>query len=104
MLKNPILYSAFVILSAVVGLIGCERDDSEADLAMRKCTRLYMAYEDDGTSNLGVQDTDIRVVGPADSSEFGLSLRHVSGARGGGPMWLASFADGQRRMLQASVN
>lgn len=104
MLKNPILYSAFVILSAVVGLIGCERDDSEPDLEMRKFTRLYISYEEYGTSNLGVPDTNIRVVYPADSSEFGLSLRHVSGARGGGPMLLASFADGQRRLLQASVN
>lgn len=99
--KYPIYKLMFVVM-ALLGFYSCERDDREPDLEMRMFTRLYVSFEQFGTSNTaGVQDVNLRLIYPADSSVFEYSLAHVSAAKGGGPIL---FSPQLQSLFQASAN
>lgn len=99
MSKNSLLY-ILGLLVLIVGFYACERDDSEPSLEMRQFTRLYVSFEEYGTSN-NRADTNIRIIYPADSSVFGFNGRHVAPIRGGGPI---SYERDLNAMFHASIN
>ena len=101
MMKTSHFFKALVVLVSLVAVYSCERDDKEPDFGTKKFSRLYVSFEEYQTSNLGVADTNIRIIFPADSSEFKYSLGHVSAAKGGGPLYFNPFL---RNLYQASAS
>ncbi len=101
MWKSAILIKVCCAMALLIGFYACERNDAEPNLEMRKFTRLYVSFEQYNTSNLGVPDTNMRTIYPADSSEFNFTLKHVSQAKGGGPIY---FHPRLEALFQASAN
>src|SRR5690606_5544880 len=101
MFKNNILYKVFAVIGLLVGVYACEQDDAEPVLEMKKFSRLYVSFEEYMSSNQGVSDTNVRVIYPADSSEFKYSLGNVSQAKGGGVIYFNPFL---KTLFQASGN
>ncbi|GHE23632.1 NHL repeat-containing protein [Sphingobacterium griseoflavum] len=101
MWKSALLIKACCAIALLIGFYACERNDAEPNLEMRKFTRLYVSFEQYNTSSLGVPDTNMRTIYPADSSEFNFTLKHVSQAKGGGPIY---FHPRLEALFQASAN
>lgn len=91
MIKIPYVWRALAVVLILVAAYSCERDDSEPILDTKKFSRLYVSFEEFGTSNAGVADTNVRIVYPADSSEFKFSLKHLSPAKGGGVIYFNPY-------------
>lgn len=100
MMKIPYVFKALAVVFCLVAVYACERDDKEPNLDTKKFSRLYVSFEEYGTSNVGVPDTNVRIIFPADSSEFKYSLGFVSGAKGGGPIYFHPFL---KMLYQASA-
>lgn len=100
MMKIPYVFKALAVVFCLIAVYACERDDKEPNLDTKKFSRLYVSFEEFGTSNVGVPDTNVRIIFPADSSEFKYSLGFVSGAKGGGPIYFHPFL---KMLYQASV-
>lgn len=102
MSKTPLLYYMFGLLAVVLGFYACEREDGEPDLEMRQFTRLYVSFEEYRPEHQQPPaDTNLRIIYPADSSEFTFNGRHVSDVKGGGVM---HFAREVSALFHASVN
>ncbi|MGO3805191.1 MAG: hypothetical protein ACTJHT_02690 [Sphingobacterium sp.] len=98
---NNIVYKVVAVIALLIGFYACEEDDAEPKLDVKKFSRLYVSFEAFNSSNAGVSDTNIRIIYPADSSEFKYSLGNVSEARGGGVIYFNPFLKG---LFQASAN
>lgn len=101
MFKIDNMYKVFASIVLLTGFYACEMDDSEPNLETKKFSRLYVSFEAYNSSNAGVADTNVRVIYPADSSEFRYSLGTVSEAKGGGVIYFNPFLKG---LFQASGN
>lgn len=101
MWRSALLIKVCCAMALLIGFYACERNDAEPNLEMRKFTRLYVSFEQYNTFNLGVPDTNMRTIYPADSSEFNFTLKHVSQAKGGGPIY---FHPRLEALFQASAN
>jgi len=97
----PSISNSCMAAALLLGLCACERDDSEPDLKKQDFSRLYVSFEEYGTSDVGIPDRNLRIVYPADSSEFTISVNHVSEAKGGGPVHFDPFL---RTLYQAGSN
>jgi len=101
MMKIPYVFKALAVVFCLVAVYACERDDKEPNLDTKKFSRLYVSFEEYNTSNANVPDTNVRIIFPADSSEFKYSLSYVSGAKGGGPIYFNPYL---KMLYQASAN
>lgn len=102
MSKTSLLYYMSGLLAVALGFYACERDDSEPDLEMRQFSRLYISFEEYRPEHQQPPaDTNLRIIYPADSSEFAFNGRHVSSIQGGGVM---HFARELNAIFHASAN
>lgn len=101
MIKIPYVWKALAVVLMLVSAYSCERDDNEPKLDIKKFSRLYVSFEEYGTSNAGVADTNVRVIDGADSSLFKFSLKHLSVAKGGGTIYFNPYL---QSLFQASAN
>lgn len=104
MSRTSLLYYTFALLAVVLGFYACERNDGEPTLDMRQFTRLYVSFEEYRRPDQPPADTNLRIIYPADSSEFTFNGRHVSSVKGGGVMHFAHIASEVRAIFHASVN
>lgn len=100
MSKTPIIYYMFAMLALVLGFYACEDDNARPEFEITQISRLYVSFEEYGTTDERA-DTTIRVVYPADSSVFAFSESHVSQVEGGGPIYFNPYI---KTIFQASVN
>lgn len=97
-----IRYCFFVLVLAAIGFYSCSDDVIEPEEEIRDFSRLYISFEEYGTSTVGIPDTNLRLVSRADSVDFVLdSEGHLSQARGGGVIYFNPFL---QSVLQASAN
>lgn len=102
MSRTSLLYYTFALLAVALGFYACEREDGEPDLEMRQFTRLYVSFEEYRPKHQQPPaDTNLRIIYPADSSEFTFNGRHVSNIEGGGTLY---FARELSAMFHASAN
>ncbi len=101
MLKHSIFYKTFIVLALLVGMYSCEMDDAEPDLQQHSFSRLYVSFEDYVSSDVGASVSNVRIIYPADSSEFTISVNHISNAKGGGPIIFDPFL---KWVFQGSAN
>ena len=69
----------------------CIDKDPLADNSRADISRLYVSFEDYNSSNLGIADSNIRVILRADSSIFVFQQAHVSPAKGGGLIYFNPY-------------
>ncbi len=100
MSKTSIIYYVCVTLALLLGFYACEDENVEPGLEIRQISRLYVSFEEYGTSDERA-DTTIRMIQSADSSVFVFRESHVSQVQGGGPIYFSPFA---KTIFQASVN
>ncbi|WP_437920836.1 hypothetical protein [Sphingobacterium sp. LRF_L2] len=100
MSRKFLIYKVFIFFAAIVGFYACERNDEEPESTTRKFTRLYVSFENYQTTTTA-SDTNVRIIYPADSSVFKFSLRHLSEAKGGGPL---CYNPTLSTLFQASAN
>lgn len=100
MSKAAIPYYILAMLAIVLGFYACEDDEMGPGLEIRQISRLYVSFEEYGTSDERA-DTTIRIIQPADSSVFAFRESHVSQVQGGGPIYFNPYA---KMVFQASVN
>ncbi|NGM66418.1 hypothetical protein [Sphingobacterium sp. SGR-19] len=100
MSKTTIIYYVFGMFALVLGFYACEDDSVGPEFEIRQISRLYVSFEEYGTTDERA-DTTIRVIYPADSSVFAFSESHVSQVEGGGPIYFNPYV---KTIFQASVN
>lgn len=101
MAKRASRYLVYLLSSMIVfGVTACEDDEVEPGVEITKISRLYVSFEEYGTTDERV-DTNIRIIQPADSSVFSFRESHVSPVQGGGPIYFNPYA---KMIFQASVN
>ncbi|MBD1434145.1 hypothetical protein H8B06_15005 [Sphingobacterium sp. DN00404] len=100
MSKSPLLYGACMFFALVIGFVACEEEDVGPGLEIRQISRLYVSFEEYGTTDERA-DTTIRVIQPADSSVFTFRESHLSQVQGGGPIYFNPYV---KTVFQASVN
>lgn len=91
MKKISYVWKAFAVVLMLVTAYSCEREDGEPQLDSKQFSRLYVSFEEYGTSNAGIPDTNVRIINAADSNVFKFSLRHLSPARGGGVIYFNPY-------------
>ncbi len=97
-----IRYCFFALLLATACFLACSDDIITPENEVRDFSRLYISFEEYGTSSVGIPDTNIRIISRADSVHFGLdSVVHVSQARGGGVIYFNPFL---QAVMHASYN
>ncbi|PRD47331.1 hypothetical protein [Sphingobacterium haloxyli] len=89
MSRTSIIY-VVVALALVLGFYACEDENVEPGLEIRQISRLYVSFEEYGTTDERA-DTNIRIIQPADSSVFAFRESHVSQVRGGGPIYFNPY-------------
>lgn len=100
MSKKSFLYYVFASLTLVLGFYACEDDEVGPGLEIRQISRLYVSFEEYGTTDERA-DTTIRFVQSADSSVFTFRESHVSQVQGGGAIYFNPYI---KTIFQASVN
>lgn len=100
MSKTSIIYYVCVTLALLLGFYACEDENVEPGLEIRQISRLYVSFEEYGTSDERA-DTTIRMIQSADSSVFVFRESHVSQVQGGGPIYFSPYA---KMVFQAGVN
>lgn len=101
MSKLSVLFKSFAVIAVIVLAYSCERDDAEPELETTRFSRLYVSFEEYETSTSGERDTNIRIIYPADSSEFKFRIKHIADAHGGGTIYFNPYL---RSLVQASAN
>ncbi|PRD52698.1 hypothetical protein [Sphingobacterium gobiense] len=99
MFRTSIIYGVLA-LALVLGFYACEDENVEPGLEIRQISRLYVSFEEYGTTDERA-DSNIRIIQPADSSVFAFRESHVSQVQGGGPIYFSPFA---KTIFQASAN
>ncbi|WP_437918319.1 hypothetical protein [Sphingobacterium sp. LRF_L2] len=84
-----------------LAIVSCSDDVTSPETEERDYSRLYVSFEDYGTSDIGIADSNIRIVSRADSTSFKFDKAHVSQAKGGGPIYFNPFL---QAVVQASAN
>lgn len=100
MSKRPLLFYAFALVALVLGFVACEEDDKGPGFEIEKISRLYVSFEEYGTSDERA-DTTIRIIQRADSDVFTFTESHISQAEGGGAIYFNPYI---KTIFQASVN
>lgn len=101
MRKISYIYKAFIAVALLVGVYACEREDGEPNLDVKKFSRLYVSFEEYRTSNDNQADTNLRIIFPADSTEFDYAFSYVSNVKGGGPIYFNPYL---QSLIHASTN
>lgn len=100
MSELSVLLKAFAVVLILVVSYACERDDAEPEFVTQKFSRLYVSLEEYNDTE-SAAFVNVRVIYPADSTEFELGLSHTSSAKGGGPLYFSPYL---KSLFQASAN
>ena len=101
MSKSRLLYGICLFFAPVVGFVACEEEeDVGPGLEIAQISRLYVSFEEYGTTDER-PDTTIRVIQPADSSVFAFRESHLSQVQGGGAIYFNPYV---KTIFQASAN
>ena len=100
MSKSPLLYGACMVFALLMVFVACEDEEVGPGLEISQISRLYVSFEEYGTTDERA-DTTIRVIQPADSSVFTFRESHLSQVQGGGPIYFNPYV---KTVFQASVN
>lgn len=98
-----IKYFLFAVALSTLSFLSCTEDVTSPEERISDFSRLYVSFEEYGTSTVGIPDTNIRLIARADSDEFVFDPNggHVSQARGGGIIYFNPFL---QSILHASAN
>ena len=100
MTKSSLIYSVCASLFLIIGFYACEEEDTTSPFEIQRVSRLYVSFEEFGTTDERA-DTTVRVVERADSSVFIFEGSHISQVEGGGAISYNPFI---KTLFQASAN